>query len=575
LQDELGDGDVRLKYFMDPLIDGSDEPNGIGLFHSKLIYLLLESEQKSIVYIGSHNWSLRALGPGGPRNAEASLRFESDFVPEHLDGTGGSVAAEVNRHLLDAYSMPACLPAIRANEQVFEQWYQKGCRPAPSSPVERVTALLAVRKDDGAPASCVQWLSLKGRGIYMQALEETEGDSMWQSGDRIVVLVWKSKAELRAGCQPILLQCRETTHKAGPNSQRCGTNQSTAPVAGFDAIIFDEDQLLAMQQKPKTPRSSVMIWSGRPVEIFDFEFPTQRLDSAQVDAGVTPKYQFPMAWQHAGRQSIMPIYWRFHSVLPHKEAPMTRTSMIGLILAAALSATAVSADQAQKKLGYQPRFDKNGWEVLFDGKDLNAWEVVPGWVVTPQGELHVAKAGADLGTKQRYCDFELELDFRMGPKAKANSGVFLRTHDRHNPVGTGREVQILDNNDYNIPFDAPNANGAIYELVRPTVDANVPVGQWNHYHITANGNWIVVELNGKQMAKADLNLWKTAGQNPDGSHNKYPYAAGALPREGFLMLQNYGGVPVWFRNIRIKPLSDRKPRYTGVEPITQVLKQPN
>ena len=186
----------------------------------------------------------------------------------------------------------------------------------------------------------------------------------------------------------------------------------------------------------------------------------------------------------------------------------------------------------------------------------------------------MAKAGPDLGTKQRYCDFELELDFRMGPKAKANSGVFLRTHDRRDPVETGREVQILDNKDYGVPFDAGNANGAIYELVRPAIDANVPIGQWNHYRITANDNWITVVLNGKQVAKADLNLWKTVGLNPDGSHNKYPHAAGALPREGFLLLQNYGGAPVWFRDIRIKPLSDRKPRYTGDEPIAQTLKQP-
>ena len=256
---------------------------------------------------------------------------------------------------------------------------------------------------------------------------------------------------------------------------------------------------------------------------------------------------------------------------------MSRTIFTGLILAAALSATAVSADEAKERLGYQPRFDKDGWEILFDGKDLDAWDAAPGqtvWVIDPPGELHVAKAGAYLGTKQRYCDFELELDFRMGPKAKANSGVFLRTHDRRDPVGTGREVQILDNKDYNVPFDAGNANGAIYELVRPAIDANVPIGQWNHYRITANDNWITVVLNGKQVAKADLNLWKTVGLNPDGSHNKYPHAAGALPREGFLRLQNYGGAPVWFRDIRIKPLSDRKPRYTGNEPIAQTLKQP-
>ena len=43
-------------------------------------------------------------------------------------------------------------------------------------------------------------------------------------------------------------------------------------------------------------------------------------------------------------------------------------------------------------------------------------------------------------------------------------------------------------------------------------------------------------------------------------------------REGFIGLQNYGGKAICFRNIRLKPLSDRKPQYTGKEPIEDVLK---
>jgi hypothetical protein len=42
-------------------------------------YLRLPNTDKSVVYVGSHNWSGRALGPGRPRNVEASLRFELDY----------------------------------------------------------------------------------------------------------------------------------------------------------------------------------------------------------------------------------------------------------------------------------------------------------------------------------------------------------------------------------------------------------------------------------------------------------------------------------------------------------------
>ena len=75
---------------------------------------------------------------------------------------------------------------------------------------------------------------------------------------------------------------------------------------------------------------------------------------------------------------------------------------------------------------------KVDWEVLFDGKNLDAFEMTglkDVWTITDKGELHAAKPGPTIYTKQRYTDFVLEMDFRVGAKAKANSGVFLRVHD--------------------------------------------------------------------------------------------------------------------------------------------------
>ena len=241
----------------------------------------------------------------------------------------------------------------------------------------------------------------------------------------------------------------------------------------------------------------------------------------------------------------------------------------GLVLAVAAWAGETKAEAA-----YQPRLDKDGWEILFDGKDLNAWDDRQGvWTINEQGELCPAKGGRSLFTKQRYCDYVIELDFKMTGKKKANSGVFIRVHDNNQEVNTGMEIQILDNADYNVKWDAMNANGALYDLVRPSEDANKPLGEWNHYRITANDNQVAVELNGKEIVKADLNQWTTAKQNPGGGHNKFPHAIGSLPREGFIGLQNYGGALLWFRNVRLKTLSDRKPQYTGKEPIEQVLKK--
>jgi hypothetical protein len=247
---------------------------------------------------------------------------------------------------------------------------------------------------------------------------------------------------------------------------------------------------------------------------------------------------------------------------------MTRLSFcIWFVLA---SAAAIAAPPAGE---YKPQI-KGGWEILFDGKNTDAWDVdldAGAWAIDSEGSLYVAKAGPSIFSRKRYCDYILELDYRIASGKKSNSGVFIRVHNKRDEVNTGMEVQILDDADYSVGWDAMNANGALYDLVHPVLDANRPLGEWNHFRITANGSLITIVSNGKEIVKADLNRWSIAGKNPDGQPNKFPYAIGALPREGFIGLQNYGGVPVWFRNIKIKPLSKRQPKLTGEEPIQDVL----
>ena len=313
LQGELPE--MRLKYFMDPLVKKEEgEASEIAIFHSKLVYLCLEREGKSVVYIGSHNWTRRALGPRGPRNAEASIRFELDFVPEDLDGSGVSVASDVNRHLLEAWSMPACLPAVAMNEQTFHEWYEKGCRRSPFAPLKELTILLAVRRGGVAGAD---WLTLEGKGIYLQVLDEDDGRLIWESDNRLLVLVWASDADLGAARQPVILECGITTSKAGLNSQLRGTNQSLAPVAGFEAVIWDDAELTAQKNRQSGRRPPVQLWSGREVQVYDFAFSTAYVDSSQVDGSVRPKYQFHLEVERV----VMPTTGTFSKLPEHVWSP--------------------------------------------------------------------------------------------------------------------------------------------------------------------------------------------------------------------------------------------------------------
>jgi hypothetical protein len=55
----------------------------------------------------------------------------------------------------------------------------------------------------------------------------------------------------------------------------------------------------------------------------------------------------------------------------------------------------------------------------------------------------------------------------------------------------------------------------------------------------------------------DLNDWKEANQNPDGTRNKFSVALKDYARVGSIGLQGLHGkeaAPVWFRSLKIKVL---------------------
>jgi hypothetical protein len=187
LQDMISE--PRLKYFMDPLVLSGRESDELVLFHSKLVFLFLEAERKAVMYIGSHNWTRRAMGPSAPRNAEASLRVEITCAPRDLDGKGVSFASDVNHHLLDAYHLPVCFAAADRHLEAFEQWTQKACKRAPVLPLDSVIVVLAVHRTNGRAADQTEWQSLARRGIYFQVLNEEDGQTL-------------GKAETKSSCLP-------------------------------------------------------------------------------------------------------------------------------------------------------------------------------------------------------------------------------------------------------------------------------------------------------------------------------------------------------------------------------------
>lgn len=203
-----------------------------------------------------------------------------------------------------------------------------------------------------------------------------------------------------------------------------------------------------------------------------------------------------------------------------------------------------------------PACGQTGYVTLFDGKDLKQWQTGhTNWVI--EDGVLALKDRSDgkehndnyLWTRQQYGDFVLELEYKA-PADRANSGVFLRTSDIKDPVQTGIEIQVGNANPAR-PVGRGTVGG-IYDLVVPRKILHQP-GEWNKYVITCQGGKITVTLNGELSAEADLDQWTEARKNPDGSPNKFTRPLKEFARTGYIGLQDHG-LPVWYRNIRIRPL---------------------
>ena len=200
----------------------------------------------------------------------------------------------------------------------------------------------------------------------------------------------------------------------------------------------------------------------------------------------------------------------------------------------------------------------DGFVTLFNGRNLDGWHAAAGhaWVVVDgviglkdktDGKEH---NGEYLWTKEQYGDFILELEFKV--PEKANSGIFLRTSDLQDPVYSGLEIQVANS------FGKTETNkngtaGAIYDLKAPSKNPIKAPGEWNKVRVECRGPKIAVALNGEAVAEIDLDQWTETGKNPDGTKNKFKKPLKEFARKGYVGLQDHGR-PVWYRNVRIKPL---------------------
>lgn len=123
--------------------------------------------------------------------------------------------------------------------------------------------------------------------------------------------------------------------------------------------------------------------------------------------------------------------------------------------------------------------------VLFDGKDLSAWESAKDsskapWTVQ-DGYFTVKPGSGNIRTKEDFGDFQLHVEWRSPQKiegegqGRGNSGIFLQGL---------YEVQVLDS--YESPTYVNGQAGSIYKQYPPLVNATKPPTEWDAYDIIYN-----------------------------------------------------------------------------------------
>lgn len=193
---------------------------------------------------------------------------------------------------------------------------------------------------------------------------------------------------------------------------------------------------------------------------------------------------------------------------------------------------------------------KEGFKLLFDGKNLDAWTGNTQDYLPEHGNLalYPQRGGkGNLYTKEEFSDFHLKFEFQLSPGA--NNGLGIRTPMEGDAAYVGMELQILDNT---APVYAKlqpyQYHGSVYGIIPAKQGFLKPVGEWNQQEVIAQGNHIQVMLNGELILDGDL---AEATKNGTADHKEHP---GLFNKKGHIGFLGHGSA-LKFRNLRIKALA--------------------
>lgn len=232
--------------------------------------------------------------------------------------------------------------------------------------------------------------------------------------------------------------------------------------------------------------------------------------------------------------------------------------------------------------------DKDGYVVIFNGKDFTGWrgygkDKVPGKWIIEDGAIKVNGSGSgeaqggdggDIIFAHKFKNFELEFEWKVAKGS--NSGILylaqeVQTKDpntgelRMEPIYiSSPEAQILDNEnhpDAKLGKDNNRQSLSLYDMIPADPQNAKPFGEWNTGKIMVYKGTVVHGQNGVNVLEYHLwtPQWTDLLQASKFSREKWPLAfellnnVGGPDHEGYIGLQDHGD-DVWYRNIKIKIL---------------------
>ena len=229
---------------------------------------------------------------------------------------------------------------------------------------------------------------------------------------------------------------------------------------------------------------------------------------------------------------------------------MTRFYLPALLLAF----SSFSALAADNQLSAEEQ--RNGWQLLFDGKDMSKWRnfkqqgLSEQWVIEDGTMKLNGKGGGDILTKAQYQNFDLKLDWKISEVG--NSGIFVLANETGNMIySNAPEIQILDNERHPDNKLANHLSGSLYDMIASPAASHKIAGEWNQVRIRLEKNQLTIWQNDVQAVQVELHSPEWQQLVAESKFANWP--GFAAKSSGHIGLQDHGDV-VWFKNLKIKEL---------------------